>query len=99
MAVSPIKSIGIIGLKSELDKVINICGDSGVFQPDDPTNFYSDTRGFVPVTDKNPYTEPLSDFTETLKMAGIKPQLLDIAVNGNEKQVISRAKALDAELS
>ena len=56
MAVSPIKSIGIIGLRSELDKVINICGRSGEFQPDDPLNFYSDTRGFMPVTDKNPYS-------------------------------------------
>lgn len=100
MAVSPIKSIGIIGLKSELDKVINICGESGAFQPDDPLNFYSDTRGFVPVSDKNPYTEPLSDFTETLKVAGITPEIVDVhdLIDSNE-QVIDRVESMEQELA
>lgn len=99
MAVSPIKSIGIIGLRSELDKVINICGRSGEFQPDDPLNFYSDTRGFMPVTDKNPYSEPLSDFTETLNLAGIKPDIIDVrdVIDSNE-QVLDRIEAMNREL-
>lgn len=100
MAVSPIKSIGIIGLKSELDKVINVCGNSGEFQPDDPLNFYSDTKGFVPVQDKNPYTEPLSDFSETLKAAGITPEIVDVhdLIDSNE-QVLDRVEAMDKELT
>lgn len=100
MAVSPIKSIGIIGLKSELDRVVNICGRSGVFQPDDPLNFYSDTRGFVPVSDKNPYTEPLSDFTETLKVAGITPDIVDVhdLIESNE-QVVDRVESMEQELA
>lgn len=99
MAVSPIKSIGIIGLRSELDKVINICGRSGEFQPDDPLNFYSDTRGFMPVTDKNPYSEPLSDFTETLNLAGIKPDIIDVrdVIDSNE-QVLDRIESMNREL-
>lgn len=99
MAVSPIKSIGIIGLRSELEKVINICGSSGEFHPDDPLNFYSDTRGFMPVTDKNPYTEPLAEFTETLNIAGIEPEYVDIhdVIDSNE-QVIDRVEALNSEL-
>lgn len=99
MAVSPIKSIGIIGLRSELDKVINICGRSGEFQPDDPLNFYSDTRGFMPVTDKNPYSEPLSDFTETLNLAGIKPEIIDVrdVIDSNE-QVLDRIESMNREL-
>ncbi|MGN1112824.1 MAG: V-type ATP synthase subunit I [Acutalibacteraceae bacterium] len=99
MAVSPIKSIGIIGLRSELDKVINICGSSGSFHPDDPLNFYSDTRGFMPVTDKNPYTEPLAEFTETMNIAGIEPEYVDIhdLIDSNE-QVIDRVEALNSEL-
>lgn len=99
MAVSPIKSIGIIGLRSELEKVINICGSSGEFHPDDPLNFYSDTRGFMPVTDKNPYTEPMAEFTETLNIAGIEPEYVDIhnVIDSNE-QVIDRIEALNSEL-
>ena len=99
MAVSPIKSIGIIGLKSELEKVIDICGGSGVFQPDDPLNFYSDTRGFSPVTDRNPYTEPLADFTETLSAAGITPQIVDASdLIDSDEQILDRVKAMDGEL-
>ncbi len=99
MAVSPIKSVGIIGLKSELEKVINVCGSSGVFQPDDPLNFYSDTRGFSPVTDRNPYTEPLADFTETLSAAGITPQIVDASdLIDSDEQILDRVKAMDGEL-
>ncbi len=100
MAVSPIKSIGIIGLKSELEKVIDICGSSGVFQPDDPLNFYSDTRGFTAVTDRNPYTEPLSDFTETLGVAGITPRLVDVSdMTDSSEQILDRVRSMDSELT
>lgn len=44
MAVAPVKSIGIIGLMSDLDKVIRVCGDSQIFHPDEASNFYSDTK-------------------------------------------------------
>lgn len=100
MAVSPIKSIRIIGLKKELDNVINICGSSGEFQPDDPMNFYSNTKGFVPVSDKNPYSEPLSDFSETLRVAGITPELVDVkdVIDSNE-QIINRINAMNKELT
>ncbi|MCQ4022879.1 MULTISPECIES: V-type ATP synthase subunit I [unclassified Ruminococcus] len=99
MAVSPIKSIGIIGLRSELEKVIDICGSSGQFQPDDPLNFYSDTRGFMPVTDKNPYTDPLSEFTETLSFAGIEPDIVDVSdVLDSNEQVLDRIEAMSHEL-
>ena len=42
MSVKPVKAISIIGMMSELDKVIKFCGDSGVFHPDDAMSFYSD---------------------------------------------------------
>ena len=96
MAVSPIKSIGIIGLRSELEKVINICGSSGEFHPDDPLNFYSDTRGFMPVTDKNPYTEPLAEFTETLNMniQEWDPSVADFPSGEAFMTFVQRAQAL-----
>src|SRR5574344_1080465 len=78
MSVSPMKAISIIGLLPDLDKVIKACGSSAVFQPDEVTSFYSDTRNFVHITDKNPYTEQLDELYETLSAAGAEPELTNI---------------------
>ena len=48
MSVKTVKSISIIGMMSDLDEVIQFCGDSCSFQPDDAMSFYSDTKNFVP---------------------------------------------------
>lgn len=74
MSVSQMKSVSIIGLKEQLDKVIKICGSCGIFQPDDVSSFYSDTRKFVPVAQKNPYSEPFSNLKDILHMANIDPR-------------------------
>ena len=41
MSVRPMKAVGIIGLSSELDKVMRYCGESEIFHPDDAMNFYA----------------------------------------------------------
>lgn len=43
MSVRPMKAVGIIGLSSELDKVMRYCGESEIFHPDDAMNFYENT--------------------------------------------------------
>ena len=78
MAVSSIKSIGIIGLMSELDKVVKFCGTSGVFQPDDATNFYSDTKDFISVSDRNPYSDLLAQLEDIFSLASIVPKNVNI---------------------
>ncbi len=57
MSVRKVKAINIIGLLSELDKVIKFCGDSESFHPDDAMSFYSNTQDFIPMSDKNPYRQ------------------------------------------
>lgn len=74
MSVSKMKTVSIIGLVGHLDKVIKACGSSQIFQPDDVSSFYSDTRNFVPLAQKNPYTEPFSDLKDILSMANIEPK-------------------------
>lgn len=45
MAVAKMKLVSVIGHMTSLDRVVQTCGDSGVFQPDDAMTFFSDTSG------------------------------------------------------
>ena len=56
----------------ELDNVVRLCGDSCAFQPDDAMSFYSDTKNFVPLNDKNPYAQPMQQLKSTCKTAGFE---------------------------
>ncbi len=78
MAIAPIKSIAIIGLMSELDKVVKFCGTSGFFHPDDASNFYSKTSNFSQVTDKNPYSDLFAEIKDIFDLASIQPYEVDI---------------------
>lgn len=99
MAVAPIKSIGIIGLMSELDKVIKVCGDSEIFHPDEATHFYSDTKNFMPLADRNPYSDLLSDMTELLNLAGVKPEYAETKrFKVNQTQLQEYLDSLDKDL-
>lgn len=73
MAVVKIKVLSMIGRMSELDRVTEICGKSGSFHPDNALSFYSDTSGFSPLNEENPYSEPLQQLTDALKGIGKKP--------------------------
>ena len=73
MAVLKIKVVSMIGRMTELDAVTAVCGKSGCFHPDNSLSFYSDTAKFSPITEENPYTEPL--------------QRLSDAINGSRRQL------------
>lgn len=77
MAIAPIKVISIIGLVNDLDKVVKICGESQAFHPDEVASFYSNTKGFVPFSEKSPYSKYLQDIKYSAEIAGIKLNLVD----------------------
>lgn len=92
MSVKPVKVISIIGMISELDKVVKFCGDSQIFHPDDALSFYSNTGNFVPLADKNPYSAPLQSLKEATELAGIKLEYVKlknftVSINGILKYV------------
>lgn len=74
MAVQKIEVTSIIGRMSDLDRVTAICGKSGAFHPDNSLSFYSDTSGFSPLNEENPYAAPLQKLTD--------------AVNGSRKKLV-----------
>ena len=70
------KVISIIGRMADLDGVTAVCGDSCCFHPDNSLSFYSDTEKFSPITDENPYTEPLQRLTDAISGARKQMELL-----------------------
>ena len=76
MAVLKIKVMSIIGRMSELDSVAAACGRSGAFHPDNSLSFYSDTSGFSPINEEDPFAGPLQELTEAAARIRKKPSLL-----------------------
>lgn len=70
LSVKTVKAISIIGLLDDLDRVVRYCGESGVFQPEEAASFYSDTKNFTPLGDKNPYAQPLLQLSDICERAG-----------------------------
>lgn len=76
MSVENIKAFSIIGHTDALDDVVMTLGKSKVFQPDEVSNFYSDTRGFVRVSSQNKYGEPVSRISNAMRTLGIEPRYI-----------------------
>ena len=72
MSVKQVKAISIIGMMSDLDKVVKLCGDSQIFHPDDAMKFYSDTQNFVPLHNKNSYSEYIQQLENSAELLGFK---------------------------
>ncbi len=89
MAVSAVKIANIIGVMSQLDNVIGICGRSHIFHPEEALSFYSDTHNFSLIYEENPYEKPLHALTDTLTLAGKPFDLVD-----TEKGQLSKEEAI-----
>lgn len=92
MAVSKIKVVSIIGRMKDLGQVTAVCGKSGIFHPDNALSFYSDTSQFTPLTEENPYADPLQQLTDAVSSVRKKLTLLP------EKKVASAAQMEDKQL-
>lgn len=78
MAVSAMNFISIIGNMKNIDEIVNICGESGVFQPDNVFTFYSDTEGFTAISEENPYSEPFRTLESAISASSGK--LFDVDI-------------------
>ena len=79
MAVSSLQALNVIGLMEHIDEVISVLGESGVFQPDDVTNFYDDVQGFTHLQTKNTYAEPLTNLKAALNLTKRSFPLKDVS--------------------
>lgn len=78
MAVCDMKFISIIGLMTEIDDVIRICGNSKSFEPDNVFSFYSNTEKFSHVVEENPYSESIKILKDTVIASGQTLDLVDV---------------------
>jgi V/A-type H+-transporting ATPase subunit I len=78
LSVENIRAFNIIGHINALEQVAMTLGKTGVFQPDEVQNFYSDTRNFTHIPSSNTYAEPLSKLTNAMGNLNIKAEYVKV---------------------
>lgn len=78
MALERMKLVNAIGLMSYLDDVAAALGRTGVFQPDEVAEFYSDNESMIPVNASNEFEPLLEQLRELMNGAGIRPKIVDL---------------------
>ena len=73
------QAVNVIGLMEHIDSVITVLGESGVFHPDDVSNFYNDLREFTHLQTKNSCSEPLSTLKSALSLTERQFPLTDVS--------------------
>lgn len=66
-------------MRDKLFDVAQTLVDTQSFQPDDPLDFHSDIKKFLPVQVSNPYEEIIGNFHSALDMCGVKCSLKDVS--------------------
>ena len=75
------KLIRVYGVLDSLDEFITSCCISGEFHPETAMNYMSDSLGFVPLTEENPYTNTIGKIEEIASIANVT---LKETFSGNE---------------
>ena len=75
MALSKMKLVNVIGSMSALDDTVTALGETGVFQPDDAADFFSDNENMIPITSSNEFSPLLDKLRELMAGSGIKPRI------------------------
>ena len=78
MALERMKLVNVIGLMSYLDDVAAALGQTGVFQPDETAEFYSNNENMIPVNASNEFEPLLERLRELMNGAGIRPRIVDL---------------------
>ncbi|MCD8025973.1 MAG: ATPase [Clostridiales bacterium] len=79
MAVATMQAVNIIGLVKDIDDVVSVLGKSGVFHPDEVSNFYSNTKEFTHLQSKNIYAEPLTNLKAAIDLTKHSFPLIDVS--------------------
>lgn len=90
MSVSKMSFISMIGSLKNINELVNVCGESGVFQPDNVFSFYSDTKNFSQISEENPYSNPLQMLISAVSALGGKLSEVDITGFKLNKSKIDR---------
>ena len=61
-------AVNVIGLMDYIDEVVTVLGESGVFHPDEVSNFYHDVNGFTHLQSNTSYSEALANLQSALSL-------------------------------
>lgn len=70
MAIEKMKLIRTYGLIDHLDEFITSCCISGDFHPENAMDYISDSLGFMPLNEENPYSAAIQKIDEIASIAG-----------------------------
>lgn len=70
VSVAKMKLAKVVGPRASLERMAEVCGRCGLFQPEDPLSFYADTSPFVTLGGESPYTAPIAALTEGAEALG-----------------------------
>ena len=73
------QAVNVIGLMEYIDEVIMVLGESGVFHPDEVSNFYSNLQEFTHLQTKNSYADPLTNLKSALNQTKRKFPITDVS--------------------
>lgn len=90
MSVSKMNFISMIGPLQQIDELINACGDSASFEPDNVFSFYSNTDKFSALSEENFYAEPLKKLETVIRLCSSNPEETDISDFHISKSKIER---------
>ncbi len=93
------QAVNVIGLTDSLDDVIAVLGESGVFHPDEVSNFYTDIRDFSHIPSKSSYAEPLANLKAALTRSKRKFPLVEVSdYNPSYEELIAQAEAIGTRI-
>ena len=77
MSLAKMKLVNMIGLMDDLDETVSALGQTGVFQPDETAEFFSNNESLLPISAGNDLGPVLDKLREMMHSSGIKPQIVD----------------------
>jgi len=76
MSLSKMKLVNIIGNLTDVDDVVSALGATGVFQPDEAAEFFSDSESLIPLIASNDFSPIMDTLSDIIKRSGLKPKIL-----------------------
>lgn len=77
MALARMKLVTVIGVMNALDEATTALGRTGVFQPDETAEFFSDNENMIPVNSANEYSPLLEKLRDLMNGSGIRARIVD----------------------
>ena len=76
MPLAKMKLLNAVGDLNDIDGVVSVLGSSGVFQPDDAGEFFSDSESLIPISASDEYSPLLDKLKELMSASGIRPEIV-----------------------